>query len=82
MRGGRQCNLFELDLKLFNFNWLICSIGVQNMGKCKGCGKLRSMVLRDGSVSVYPFPLMLSPVVSVCEYIVCKIKYPFRPEWV
>ncbi|CAL5405131.1 unnamed protein product [Camellia sinensis] len=51
MRGGRQCNLFELDLKLFNFNWLICSIGVQNMGKCKGCGKLRSMVLRDGSVS-------------------------------
>ncbi|CAL5344034.1 unnamed protein product [Camellia sinensis] len=52
------------------------------MGKCKGCGKLGRMVSRHGSLSVYDFSLLLSPVVSVWECIVRKIKYPLRPEWV
>ncbi|OAY30341.1 hypothetical protein MANES_14G022900v8 [Manihot esculenta] len=52
------------------------------MGKCKGCGKLGRMVPRDESVSVYHFSLLLSPVVSVWDCVVRKMRYSFRPEWV
>nr|DAD19003.1 TPA_asm: hypothetical protein HUJ06_020466 [Nelumbo nucifera] len=52
------------------------------MGKCKGCGKLGRMVLRDVSSSAYQFSLLLSPVVSVWDCIVRKRRYSFRPEWV
>nr|POE51185.1 hypothetical protein CFP56_49401 [Quercus suber] len=55
---------------------------VQRMGKCKGCGKLGRMVPRGGSVSAYDSALLLSPVVSVWECIVRKMRYSFRPEWV
>ena len=75
---------FDLDCKchLSDFNSLICSLGVRNMGKCKGCGKLGRMVPRDGLVSAYHFSLLLSPVVSVWECVVRKMRYSFRPEWV
>ncbi|KAM7499698.1 hypothetical protein LguiA_024112 [Lonicera macranthoides] len=52
------------------------------MGKCEGCGKLGRMVLRDRLVRSYKFSLLLSPVVSVWECIVRKMRYSFRPEWV
>ncbi|KAK4571487.1 hypothetical protein ACB098_12G054400 [Castanea mollissima] len=52
------------------------------MGKCKGCGKLGRMVPRGGSVSAYDSALLLSPVVSVWDCIVRKMRYSFRPEWV
>jgi len=55
---------------------------VQRMGKCKGCGKLGRMVPRGGSVSAYDSALLLSPVVSVWDCIVRKMRYSFRPEWV
>ncbi|KAK7315117.1 hypothetical protein VNO77_33649 [Canavalia gladiata] len=51
------------------------------MGKCKGCGKLGRMRPRDGSMSAYEFSLMLSPVVSVWDCIVRKMRYSYRPEW-
>ncbi|GAY45659.1 hypothetical protein CUMW_091050 [Citrus unshiu] len=52
------------------------------MGKCKGSGKLGRMQPRDGSVSAYHFSLLLSPVVSVWDCIVRKMRYSYRPEWV
>ncbi|RXI10051.1 hypothetical protein DVH24_042840 [Malus domestica] len=52
------------------------------MGKCKGCGKLGRMMPRGGSVSAYQFSLLLSPVVSVWDCIVRKMRYSYRPEWV
>ncbi|KAL1319414.1 hypothetical protein HN51_071709 [Arachis hypogaea] len=52
------------------------------MGKCKGCGKLGRMRPRDGSMSAYEFSLLLSPVVSVWDCIVRKMRYSYRPEWV
>ncbi|KAH7538095.1 hypothetical protein FEM48_Zijuj03G0162800 [Ziziphus jujuba var. spinosa] len=56
---------------------------VFNMGKCKGCGKLGRMVPRGGeSVSVHQFSLLLSPVVSVWDCVVRKMRYSYRPEWV
>lgn len=55
---------------------------VQRMGKCKGCGKLGRMVPTDGSVSAYNSALLLSPVVSVWDCIVRKMRYSYIPEWV
>jgi len=55
---------------------------VQRMGKCKGCGKLGRMVTRDGSLSAYNSALLLSPIVSVWDCIVRKMRYSYRPEWV
>ncbi|XAR71696.1 hypothetical protein NMG60_11018084 [Bertholletia excelsa] len=52
------------------------------MGKCQGNGKLGRMVPRDGSVSMYHSSLLLSPVVSLWECIVRKMRYSFKPEWV
>ncbi|KAG2675694.1 hypothetical protein I3843_06G002900 [Carya illinoinensis] len=52
------------------------------MGKCKGCGKLGRMAPRDGSVSAYDSALLLSPVVSVWDCIVRKMRYSYIPEWV
>ncbi|CDP05147.1 unnamed protein product [Coffea canephora] len=51
------------------------------MGKCKGCGKLGRMA-RDRSASSYQFSLMLSPIVSVWDCAVRKMRYSFRPEYV
>lgn len=52
------------------------------MCKCKGCGKLGKMVPRDVFVSAYHFTFLLSPVVSVWDCIVRKMRYSYRPEWV
>nr|GLL38912.1 unnamed protein product [Ipomoea trifida] len=51
------------------------------MGKCKGCGKLGRMA-KDKNVSSYHISLLQSPVVSVWDCIVRKMRYSFRPEWV
>lgn len=51
------------------------------MGKCKGCGKLGGMA-RDRTVSSYQFFVLQSPVVSVWDCIVRKMRYSYRPEWV
>ncbi|KAK4350881.1 hypothetical protein RND71_030194 [Anisodus tanguticus] len=51
------------------------------MGKCKVFGKLGSMV-SDGPVSAYRSSLLQSPVVSVWDCIVRKMRYSFRPEFV
>ncbi|KAI5657867.1 hypothetical protein M9H77_26660 [Catharanthus roseus] len=63
------------------FNSYRTFISFRDMGKCKGIGKLGRMA-RDGSVSSYQFSLMLSPIVSVWDCIVRKMRYSFRPEWV
>ncbi|TQD81622.1 hypothetical protein C1H46_032860 [Malus baccata] len=47
---------------------------MRKMGKCKGCGKLGRMMPRGGSVSAYQFSLLLSPVVSVWDCIVRKMR--------
>ncbi|KAK8283825.1 hypothetical protein V6Z11_A08G113600 [Gossypium hirsutum] len=52
------------------------------MGKCKGCGKLGRMLPRDGPVNAYYSSLLCSPVVSVWDCIVRKMRYSYRPEWV
>uniref|UniRef100_A0A7N0RBC7 Uncharacterized protein n=1 Tax=Kalanchoe fedtschenkoi TaxID=63787 RepID=A0A7N0RBC7_KALFE len=52
------------------------------MGRCKGSGKLRRIVSRESSVTAYHYALLLSPVVSVWDCIVRKMRYSFRPEWV
>ncbi|KAJ6934902.1 hypothetical protein NC652_010011 [Populus alba x Populus x berolinensis] len=44
------------------------------MGKCKGCGKLGRMVPRNEPVDAYHFSLLLSPVVSVWDCIVRKMR--------
>jgi hypothetical protein len=44
------------------------------MGKCEGCGKLGRMVSMDDSVDAYHFSLLLSPVVSVWDCIVRKMR--------
>ncbi|PPD72916.1 hypothetical protein GOBAR_DD30185 [Gossypium barbadense] len=51
------------------------------MGKCKGCGKLGRMLPRDGPVNAYYSSLLCSPVVSVWDCIVRKMRYSYRPEW-
>ncbi|KAK4363037.1 hypothetical protein RND71_018278 [Anisodus tanguticus] len=51
------------------------------MGKCKAFGKLGRMV-SDGPVSAYQSSLLQSPVVSVWDCIVRKMRYSFRPEFV
>lgn len=56
----------------------IGSIGVH----MKGCGKLGRIMSKYRSVSAYHFALLLSPVVSVWDCIVRKMRYSFRPEWV
>ncbi|KAJ7969889.1 Stress response NST1-like protein [Quillaja saponaria] len=50
------------------------------MGKCKGCGKLGRMGPRGGSISVYQFSLLLSPVVSVWECVVRKMRKPKKKQ--
>ncbi|KHG02586.1 hypothetical protein F383_25398 [Gossypium arboreum] len=57
-------------------------VSVQKMGKCKGCGKLGRMLPRDGPVNAYYSSLLCSPVVSVWDCIVRKMRYSYRPEWV
>ncbi|WOH06737.1 hypothetical protein DCAR_0626165 [Daucus carota subsp. sativus] len=52
------------------------------MDKCNGCGKLERTVPKDMVVNAYQFSLLLSPVVSVWDCIVRKMRYSFRPEWV
>ncbi|XP_015170211.1 uncharacterized protein [Solanum tuberosum] len=51
------------------------------MDKCKGCGKPGRMV-RDRLVNAYQSSLLHSPVVSVWDCIVRKMRYSFIPEWV
>ncbi|MBA0768121.1 hypothetical protein Gotri_016952 [Gossypium trilobum] len=51
------------------------------MGKCKGCGKLGRMMPRDGPVNAFHSVLLCSPVVSVWDCIVRKMRYLYRPEW-
>ncbi|XWS61222.1 hypothetical protein CRYUN_Cryun07bG0107200 [Craigia yunnanensis] len=81
---GRPCELFELDYgyQLFDGDKLIGSLSVHKMGKCKGCGKLGRMLPRDGPVNAYHSALLCSPVVSVWDCIVRKMRYSYRPEWV
>ncbi|GAY45660.1 hypothetical protein CUMW_091050 [Citrus unshiu] len=71
---SRSSPLHDLEVQL--------GIGKAIMGKCKGSGKLGRMQPRDGSVSAYHFSLLLSPVVSVWDCIVRKMRYSYRPEWV
>nr|GMC94482.1 unnamed protein product [Ipomoea batatas]GMC96373.1 unnamed protein product [Ipomoea batatas]GMC96375.1 unnamed protein product [Ipomoea batatas]GMC98539.1 unnamed protein product [Ipomoea batatas]GMD02271.1 unnamed protein product [Ipomoea batatas] len=47
----------------------------------QGCGKLGGMA-RDRTVSSYQFFVLQSPVVSVWDCIVRKMRYSYRPEWV
>ncbi|XVF09934.1 hypothetical protein REPUB_Repub07fG0140000 [Reevesia pubescens] len=81
---GRPCELFELDYSYWLFDWdkLVGSHRVHKMGKCKGCGKLGRMLPRDGSVNAYHSALLCSPVVSVWDCVVRKMRYSYRPEWV
>ncbi|RXH95120.1 hypothetical protein DVH24_024804 [Malus domestica] len=62
--------------------FLYLSSGMLKMGECKGCGKLGRMMPRGGSVSAYRFSLRLSPVVSVWDCIIRKMRYSYGPEWV
>ncbi|KAH0978884.1 hypothetical protein GBA52_006061 [Prunus armeniaca] len=80
----RPCELFGTDFDYCFDNWylMISSFSMLQMGKCKGCGKLGRMMPRGGSVSAYQFSLLLSPVVSVWDCIVRKMRYSYRPEWV
>ncbi|TYH55037.1 hypothetical protein ES332_D09G211500v1 [Gossypium tomentosum] len=48
------------------------------MGKCKGCGKLGRMMPRDGPVNAFHSVLLCSPVVSVWDCIVRKMRYLYR----
>lgn len=84
LQWGRPCDLFHLDreFQFCSFDWVIGSVGVQAMGKCKCCGKLGRIMPRDGFVSPYHFSLLLSPLLSVWDCIVRKMRYSFRPEWV
>uniref|UniRef100_A0A7N0ZRK8 Uncharacterized protein n=1 Tax=Kalanchoe fedtschenkoi TaxID=63787 RepID=A0A7N0ZRK8_KALFE len=52
------------------------------MGRCKGSQKLGTAMSRERSVSAYQYALLLSPVVSVWDCIVRKMRYSFRPEFV
>ncbi|MBA0768712.1 hypothetical protein Gotri_017495 [Gossypium trilobum] len=52
------------------------------MGKCKGCGKLGRMLTGDGPAKAYHYALLCSPVVSVWDCIVRKMRYSYIPEWV
>lgn len=61
---------------------LLGSLSVHKMGKCKGRGKLGRMMPRDGPVNAYHSVLLCSPVVSVMDCIVRKMRYLYRPEWV
>ncbi|KAK3037233.1 hypothetical protein RJ639_030126 [Escallonia herrerae] len=79
-REGHVTYLKWCQLLTFGFNQTITYIGVYKMGKCKGSEKLGRMVTTV--VSAYQFSLLLSPVVSVWECIVRKMRYSFRPEWV
>ncbi|XWS37875.1 hypothetical protein CRYUN_Cryun19dG0083000 [Craigia yunnanensis] len=81
---GRPCELFELDYCYWFFDRykLIGSLCVDKMGKCKGCGKLGRMLPRDGPVNAYHSAFLCSPVVSVWDCIVRKMRYSYRPEWV
>ncbi|KAG6706861.1 hypothetical protein I3842_06G002800 [Carya illinoinensis] len=84
VRVGEACELFRPDyivVALTIFISLLVLL-VQRMGKCKGCGKLGRMAPRDGSVSAYDSALLLSPVVSVWDCIVRKMRYSYIPEWV
>ncbi|CAB4273996.1 unnamed protein product [Prunus armeniaca] len=62
-------------------DWIGLDLLKTLMGKCKGCGKLGRMMPRGGSVSAYQFSLLLSPVVSVWDCIVRKMRYSYIPEW-
>ncbi|GAY45661.1 hypothetical protein CUMW_091060 [Citrus unshiu] len=71
------------DLEVGNWQGHVSCLNLTElMGKCKGSGKLGRMQPRDGSVSAYHFSLLLSPVVSVWDCIVRKMRYSYRPEWV
>ncbi|KAG7013257.1 hypothetical protein SDJN02_26015, partial [Cucurbita argyrosperma subsp. argyrosperma] len=61
---------------------LFGSFDMNKMGKWKGCGKLGRLVPRGGSMTSYKYSLLLSPVVSVWDCIVRKMRYSYRPEWV
>ncbi|KAB2055093.1 hypothetical protein ERO13_A11G012000v2 [Gossypium hirsutum] len=52
------------------------------MVKCKGCGKLGRMLPGDGPAKAYHYALLCSPVVSVWDCIVRKMRYSYIPEWV
>lgn len=75
-----SCLYHTVTVALKDFTGFV--LWVQRMGKCKGCGKLGRMVPRDGSLSAYNSALLLSPVVSVWDCIVRKMRYSYIPEWV
>ncbi|KAB2001179.1 hypothetical protein ERO13_A12G255400v2 [Gossypium hirsutum] len=52
------------------------------MGRCKGCGKLGRILPRDEPVNPYHSAFLCSPVVSVWDCIVRKMRYSCRPEFV
>ncbi|KAL0913225.1 hypothetical protein M5K25_016669 [Dendrobium thyrsiflorum] len=57
--------------------------GLTNMGyRVRSCDKVGNQAIRDASIKVFYFSLMLSPVVSVWDCTIRKIMYSFRPEWV
>ncbi|KAA3469929.1 Transport protein SEC31 [Gossypium australe] len=72
----------ECPIELCDGDKDIGSVSVRKMGKCKGCGKLGRMLPRDGPVNAYYSSLLCSPVVSVWDCIVRKMRYSYRPEWV
>ncbi|KAH7692764.1 hypothetical protein IHE45_01G087000 [Dioscorea alata] len=53
-----------------------------NMGNCGGHENFGKKAMSDASVKAYRYSLLLSPVVSVWDCIVRKMRYSFRPEWV
>ncbi|PPD82987.1 hypothetical protein GOBAR_DD20090 [Gossypium barbadense] len=57
---------------------LVCT----KMGRCKGCGKLGRILPRDEPVNPYHSAFLCSPVVSVWDCIVRKMRYSCRPEFV
>ncbi|CAN6850945.1 unnamed protein product [Brassica oleracea] len=54
----------------------------RKMGQAKGCWILQRVVPSDKSANSYSVSLLLSPVVSVWDCIVRKMRYTYVPEWV
>ncbi|KAA0033697.1 uncharacterized protein E6C27_scaffold239G001680 [Cucumis melo var. makuwa] len=76
----RQFRVFPLPLEFNKAS--LGSFDMHKMDKWKGSGKLGRLVPRGGSMTSYKYALLLSPVVSVWDCIVRKMRYSYRPEWV
>ncbi|CAN7122463.1 unnamed protein product [Brassica rapa subsp. narinosa] len=79
--------LWDPKRKLYVHVWSSLSLSSDKslrvkMGQAKGCWILQRVVPSDKSADSYSVSLLLSPVVSVWDCIVRKMRYTYVPEWV